>query len=154
VTSRRVDSDQWICTRRFTAEVEGKRKFATARIGRPRKLRIGWGCEFFISNVGMKEPRLAVGEDQMQAILLAFEGILTTLRKSDIKWRWIYGEEDEIGIPRFVHGGYGRQFAAKLESMIDREIDKLGIAAKRRHYRNLAKRRSRAHQSRTGKGSR
>ena len=63
----------------------------------------------FISNLGMKEPILAVGVDKMQAILLAFEG------------------------------GFGRKFAENLESMIDRETDKFGSAARRRHFRNLKK---------------
>lgn len=85
-----------------------------------------------------------VGIDQMQSILLAFEGILTTLRDSGTEWRWIYGEAGDIGIPRYVPGGFGREFAVKLESMIDREIDKLGNAARRRHYRNLKKRRVKA----------
>jgi hypothetical protein len=142
VTSRRARPNQWICTRRFTADVEGKRRFAIARVGRPTKLRIGWGCKLFISNLGMKEPIVAVGEDQMQAVLLAFEGVLTTLQKSGLNWRWIYGEAGDTGIPRFVPMGFGRPFAVKLEAMIDRETDKFGNAARRRHYRNLRKRRS------------
>lgn len=84
------------------------------------------------------------GVDQMQAILLSFEGLLTILRKSGIEWRWIHGEKGEIGIPRFVPGGFGRQFAARLESMIDVETEKFAIEAERRHNRNSAKRRPRA----------
>jgi hypothetical protein len=93
----------------------------------------------FISNIGMKKPRVTVGVDQMQAILLAFEGVLTTLQNSGIKWTWIHGEDGDIGIPRFVPQGFGRRFAAKLETIIDRETDKFGNAARRRHFRNLKK---------------
>jgi hypothetical protein len=142
MTSRRARPGQWICTRRFTADVKGKRLFATARIGRPTKLRVDWGCKLFISNLGMKEPIVAVGVDQMQAILLAFEGVLTTLQNSGIKWRWICGEDGDTGIPRYVPMGFGRKFAEKLELMIDRETDKFGNAARRRHFRNLKKRRA------------
>lgn len=94
-----------------------------------------------------------VGIDQMQSLLLAFEGILTILRDSGIEWRWIYGEAGDIGIPRYVPGGFGRKFAAKLEAMIDSEIDKLGKAAKRRHYRNLKKRRVEAQDAKSSEGT-
>src|ERR1700736_1528858 len=147
MASRRPDADQWICTRRFTADVKGKRRFATAKIGRPEKSGRDWACKLLISNVGMKEPMLVYGVDQMQAILLAFEGVLTTLRNSGTEWRWIHGEKGEIGIPRFVPGGFGRRFASRLESIIDAETNKFASSAERRHNRNLAKGRSRARQS-------
>ena len=79
MTSRRTRPNQWICTARFTADVEGERIFALARIGRPKKQRVDWGCRLFISNIGMKKPVVVVGIDPMQSILLAFEGILTTI---------------------------------------------------------------------------
>jgi len=97
----------------------------------------------------MKEPTLVYGVDQIQAILQAFEGVLTILRDSGMEWRWIHGEKGEIGIPRFVPGGFGRGFASRLESIIDAETKKFAITAERRHYRNLAKRRSRARLSRS-----
>ena len=50
-------------------------------------MRLGWGSKLFISNLGMKGPIVAVGEDQMQAVLLAFEGVLVTLQASGLNWR-------------------------------------------------------------------
>ena len=146
MASRRADADQWICTRRFTADVKGKRRFATAKIGQPGKSGRDWACKLFISNVGMKESMLVYGVDQMQAILMAIEGVLTTLRNSGTEWRWIHGEKDDIGIPRFVPGGFGRRFASRLESIIDAETNKLATSAERKHHGKLAKTGSRTRQ--------
>jgi hypothetical protein len=151
MASRRADADHWICTRRFTADVKGKRRFATAKIGTPERSGRDWACKLSISNVGMREPMLVYGVDQMQAILLAFEGLLTTLRNSGTEWRWIHGEKGDIGVPRFVPGGFGRRFASRLESMIDAETRKFATAAERRHYKSLAKRRSLARHSKSGR---
>jgi hypothetical protein len=149
MTSRRADADRWICTRRFTADVKGKRRFALAKIGQPEKSGRDWACKLFISNVGMKEPMLVYGVDQMQAILLAFEGVLTALRNSGTEWGWIHGDKGDIGVPRFVPRGFGRRFASKLESIIDAETNKFATIAERRHYRRLAKKRSGARQSKS-----
>jgi hypothetical protein len=150
MASNRADAGHWICTRRFTADVKGKRRFATAKIGRPEKSGRDWACRLFISNVGMKEPILVYGVDQMQALILALEGVLTTLRNSGTEWRWVHGEKDEIGIPRFVPGGFGRRFAARLESIIDAETEKFAATAEQRHKRNLARRRAGSQQSDSG----
>ena len=91
---------------------------------------------------------LAYGIDQMQAILLAFESVRTTLRNSGIEWRWIHGEKGETGIPRFVPIGFGRRFASRLESIIDAEVNKFAAIAERRHNRN-SRRRSRTLQSKS-----
>jgi len=149
MASRRAEAGQWICTRRFTAEVNGKRRFAIAKIGPPVKSGRDWACKLFVSNAGMKEPMLVYGVDQMQAILLAFEGVLTTLRNSGIEWRWIHGEKGDIGVPRFVPSGFGRRFASRLESIIDAETNKFAANAERRHYNRLAKNRSRARRSKS-----
>ena len=91
-------SDQWICTRRFTATEKGKRKFATAKIERPMKSGRDWACKVIVSNIGMKEPRLVYGADQMQALILALEFLRTVLHFSGTKWRWVYGEQGDLGI--------------------------------------------------------
>src|SRR3569833_1317106 len=104
MANNRADSGQWICTRRFTADVKGKRRFATAKISRPMKSGMDWACQVLISNVGIKEPVLVYGVDQMQAVILALEAVLTTLRNTGIEWRWIHGVKNDLGIPRFVSG--------------------------------------------------
>lgn len=149
MTSRRTNTDQWICTRRFIADEKGKHRFATAKIGRPERSGRDWSCNLSISNVGMKEPMLVYGVDEMQAILLAFEGVLTILRNSGTDWSWIHGEKGDIGVPRFVPGGFGRRFASKLESIIDAETNRFAAMAERRHYRNLVNRRSRTRRSKS-----
>lgn len=93
--------DQWICTRRFTTKVKGKRKFATAKIERPVKSGRDWACKVMVSNVGMKEPTFAYGVDSMQALIMALEYVRTVLRHSGTKWRFVYGEKDDLGMPRF-----------------------------------------------------
>jgi hypothetical protein len=121
----KTDADQWICTRRFVADEKGKRMFATAKIGRPEKSGKDWACPVAISNIGMKKPRLVYGVDPMQAVILALDYLRVTLRSSGTGWRWIYGERDELGISRRVPDAFGRRFAARLESIIDAEIEKL-----------------------------
>jgi hypothetical protein len=142
--TRRTQAENWICTRRFSAEVKGKRRFTTAKIGPPEKLGKNWACKLSIPGVGIKKPILVYGVDQMQAILLSLEGVRWHLRDSGIEWRWIHAEKGETGIPRYVPIGFGRKFAAKLESIIDKETDNFGAAARRRYDKSLAKKRSRA----------
>jgi hypothetical protein len=149
MASRRNNAGEWICTRRFIADAQAKRMFATARVGRPQKSGKDWACKLFISNIGMKAPVLVYGVDQMQAVILALEGALTTLRNSGTEWRWVHGARGEIGIPQFVPGGFGRKFASRLESIIDAEIEKFVAMAKKRRRTNTARRRSRARQSKS-----
>ena len=61
-----------------------------------------------------------------------------------IEWRWIHAEKGETGIPKYVPIGFGRKFAAKLESIVDKAADNFGAAARRRYDKSLAKKRSRA----------
>jgi hypothetical protein len=141
---RKSRTDHWICTRRFCADVGGKRRFTTAKFGPPEKSGRSWACKLSIPGVGIKEPILVRGEDQMQAILLTLEGVRWHLENSGIQWRWIHGEKGETGIPKYVHIGFGRKFAAKLESIIDKETENFCLAARLRYDKSLAKRRSRA----------
>jgi hypothetical protein len=135
---RGSDPSQWICTRRFVADAQGKRKFATVRIGRPEKSRRDWACKLSIT--GRKAPLLVYGVDQMQAVILALECARSILGTSRTKWRWIHGEQGDLGIPRSVPTAFGRKFASRLESIIDAEVEKLALASERRQRRNLAKR--------------
>jgi hypothetical protein len=140
MTAARGRADEWICTRRFVAESRGKRRFATAKIGHPRKSGKDWACSVVISNIGMTEPRLAYGVDPMQAVILALECVRVTLTHTGTRWRWIHGERDETGIPKYVPIAFGRKFASRLEAMIDAETEKLADAAERRRHK--ARRRS------------
>jgi hypothetical protein len=130
-----VNADEWICTRRFVSEARGKRRFATAKIGRPRKHGRDWACRVVISNIWMTEPLLVYGVDPMQAVVLALECVRVTLLHSRKGWRWVHGEKGETGIPMFVPIGFGRKFASRLEALIDAETEKLAVAAERRRYR-------------------
>ena len=134
MAGRKADADRWICTRRFIAEGKGKRKFATAKIGRPEESGRDWACRVSISNIGMKKPKLVYGVDPMQAVILALEYLRVTLGSSGAGWRWIHGDKDELGIARRVPDAFGRKFAARLESIIDAETDKL-VREQRRNAR-------------------
>jgi hypothetical protein len=107
-------------------------------------MKIDWACKLSIPGVGIKKPILVYGVDQMQAILLAIEGVRWHLRDSGIEWRWIHAEKGDTRIPKYVPTGFGRKFAAKLESIIDKETDNFCAAARHRYDKSLAKRRSRA----------
>lgn len=60
----------------------------------------------------------------------------TVLRKNSSHWRWIYAEEGDTGIPRFVPSGFGIEFADGSEKLIDDEISKFAAEAERRHRRD------------------
>ena len=139
--SRDVPPDEWICTRRFVAEARGKRRFATANIGRPRKSGRDWACKVVISNIGMTEPLLVYGVDPMQALILALQCVRVRLDHARTGWRWVYGEKGETGIPMFVPIAFGRKFASRLEAIIDAETERLAVAAERRRRRKRASRR-------------
>lgn len=127
----------WICQRTFVLGKMKSARKAVGRIARPIKSGSVWVCSFKVSNIGMSKPIEAVGEDSMQALVLAFEGMLTTVRRANLDWRWVYGEAGELGIPRGIPSGFGRAFAKQLEDMVDLEVERFARNAEHRNREPL-----------------
>lgn len=125
----------WICSRAFVLKDGRRQSKAVGKLGQPTKRGKVWVCPIKISGIDLKGQVDAVGEDQMQALVLGLEGMRTLLLKNNPKWRWVCGGEGDLGIPRFVPGGFGVEFAQRIESMIDDEIAKFARAAEERHNR-------------------
>jgi hypothetical protein len=114
-----------ICSRRLTRrDVNGGGDHTVVvRIGKPKKERRSWVCPFHISRLGSRKPFFAYGEDAVQALLMAFEGVRVTLKKNDSSFTWI-GEEGDAGFPMLVDGGADLSFTRRLESLVEKEKDK------------------------------
>jgi hypothetical protein len=133
--AKRQSSVNWICTRTFVSKEGKKSRKVVGKVGQPIRRGKTWVCPFTISGIGLRGHIDAVGEDQMQALILALEGMRTTLRKDGSEWSWIYGERGDVGIPRFVPSGFGVDFAKGIESAIDEAIAKFAAEAEERHKR-------------------
>lgn len=121
-----------ISSRRLWSTLKGKRTFATAEIGKPRRQGRNWICPFWVSNIQMQEVCYAYGVDSLQALVLALEGIRKVLDNSGRVWSWIHAEEGETGMPRHVPMGFGRKFASEIEAYIERKTKKFASMAERR----------------------
>jgi hypothetical protein len=132
----------WICTRTFVLKEGKSQRKVIGKIGQPMRRGKTWVCPITVSGIGLKGRIDAVGEDQMQALVLALEGMRTVLLKNNAEWRWVYGEKGDLGIPRSVPTGFGIEFAHRIESMIDDEVAKFAAAAEERHNRNTKPRKN------------
>ena len=118
-------------------------KTVLVQIGKPRKDSVAaWECAFYITNIGMPEIQFGYGEDALQALIHAIEGARVVLEKSGHRFTWEYGEEGDIGIPRYVPMIYGKHFTERLHKMIDSEITRFAKAAERRHVARHIKKKS------------
>jgi hypothetical protein len=124
-----------ICRRRLVSERKGRTVTATVRIGEPRKRQRVWECPFHISHIGSKGIQIAYGEDAFQALIMALEGIRVTLERGEFAWSWVGGPTEDNGFPRFVPQGFGLSFQRRVESLIEREVNRFSRAAERSHRR-------------------
>ena len=132
-----------IATRKLR-EIAPDGKTVLVRLGKPRKVSDAeWECAFHISNIGMNEIQFGHGMDGIQALIQAIEGSRVFLEKSEKRFLWEGGEEDETGIPRYVPMFYGKDFTEHLHKMIDSEIEQFAQAAERRHLARKKKKRDR-----------
>lgn len=130
-----------ICSRRLTRrDINGDGDHVvTVRIGKPKKERQSWACPFHISGLGFKKPLFAYGEDAVQALVMAFEGVRVTLKKNESLFTWV-GEEGDSGFPMLVDGGADLSFTKHLEGLVEREKERFWKKAARsavgRHRRS------------------
>lgn len=117
------DLDEFICARELTVGSADVKQTVSVMLGKPRAVSEGeFVCPFQITGTGAADVQYAHGIDCLQALLMAIEGIRTSLEKSGLKFTWAGGEAGEHGIPRFVPAFFGAEFSRRIEKMIDHEL--------------------------------
>jgi hypothetical protein len=114
------------------------------QVGIPRRRRTGeWACPYQI--VGLEEERVrrALGEDSIQALHLALEGIRMDLKPFESQLTWT-GQPGDLFLPEYVPYSYGTKFAKQLSALIQEEV--------RREGRRIQQRFRRRNQRRKGRG--
>jgi hypothetical protein len=91
----------------------------------PRRVNTGeWQCPFRIT--GLRVPNIQEyyghGEDSMQALTLALQGIRVMLEQNRQRVSWLGGEPGDHGFARMVPEPFGLKFSTRLNRIIDRGI--------------------------------
>ena len=111
-------------------------RFVFARLGRPRRSTAGpWECAYQVAVSRASRVRRAVGEDAMQALLLAFVGLRAQLVAARASWL----SPGDPGIQAFIPSAFGLEFAAELEALVDRAVVKRASQLERRHQARVRK---------------
>jgi hypothetical protein len=99
-------------------------------IGAPRPEGNGapWACPFRIAGAGTSRVGHGLGEDSMQALTDALEGIRHRLGESGLSLGWDFGEgvvlNGETGFARSVPVGFGAAYARRVGRLMDRELER------------------------------
>jgi hypothetical protein len=110
-----------VIARRELARV-GSSRPVMVEIGKPRRRRTGeWACPYRIRGLGHAAVKHAYGEDAVQALQLAFDGVRVHLEPHGTRLSWV-GEAGFTGFPRFVPYSFGRAFSRRVERFIEREL--------------------------------
>jgi hypothetical protein len=88
-----------------------------------------WRCGFQVTGLGNDQPSYAHGNDGVQALILAVEGLRVALADSGARLAWAGGEPGDHGIPRFIPAVFGFAFSRRLEQMVEREVEKFARGA-------------------------
>ena len=102
-----------------------------------------WECPFRIRGAGLSQVEFGYGEDSMQAIMNALEGIRALLDESGLSlgWKLGPGRQDsyiwvgETGFTRSIPLALGPTFRQRLERLVDREIQQAVQRLERRSTR-------------------
>jgi hypothetical protein len=100
----------------------------TLTVERPTHDGDDWACKFSVLGAGIEIREVAYGLDSVQALLLAFEGARRLIDGLPLALAWA-GDPNHCGLPRCVPLFYGAEFAARLERVVDREIERFAVSA-------------------------
>ena len=124
----------WIANRTLS-DAQG-RPTLEVRLGVPSGVSpVEWQCPLLIVEPGQPEvPDAGHGNDAFQALQLALEHIRVKLTARGEMLRWDSGEPGDTGFYRAVPTFFGMDLARKLETYIDREVERFayGVAADER----------------------
>ncbi len=125
--------------RKIFGEILGERKLhrkvgqrtvvVTVTLGNPRKRKDDdWECPFHITGRAIQH---GYGVDAIQALTTALEGIRVILEQGGQQYSWLGG--DYTGFDRLVTSSFGTKFTARLNRIIDREIERFVNGLERAH---------------------
>lgn len=82
-----------------------------------------WGCPISIEGIAGMGADRALGEDSLQALLLAVELVRRKLDESGLVLAWLDDEPGHLCIPRTMLAyGFGAQLARDVEQYLDERI--------------------------------
>jgi len=108
--------------------VQGTRKVVRVSIGAPRPGgdRAPWVCPFRISGAGLSRVEHGgCGEDSMQALTTALEGIRAVLDETGLALGWDLGGfvwDGETGFAQAISYGFGPVVRRRMERLVAREL--------------------------------
>src|SRR5918996_6387450 len=110
------------------------RKKLVVTLGKPRRTkgRQDWECPFRIKGADMTCLEFGYGVDALQALTSALEGIRVVLDEIGRPLAWSGVLPDHTGFHRNIPIGAGPELSARLERLVDRELN--------RHLRQLERR--------------
>jgi hypothetical protein len=111
-------------------ERPGSKRPIRARLGTPRpSSRAAWECPYQVAGAGDPRVRVAFGEDALQTVILACAGLRRELTRVGASWLGMGAP----GIPPTIPDVFGPAFTTHLESVVEKEVVKLGAKLKRAH---------------------
>ena len=113
--------------RKLHRKVERRNAVITVTLGKPRRRKDSdWECPFHITGKGIQ---YGYGVDAIQALTTALEGIRVMLERNGGQFSWLGG--DYTGFDRLVTSSFGAKLNARLNRIIDREIERYVDGLKR-----------------------
>jgi hypothetical protein len=114
---------------------DAPRKTVIVTLGKPRRMKghQDWECPFRIKGADMTCLEFGYGVDALQALTSALEGIRVVLDEIGRPLAWSGVLPDHTGFQRLIPLADGAEFSARLERLVDRELN--------RHVRQLERRR-------------
>lgn len=124
-----------VAERRLSVVGEPERELVII-IGKPRRdpdPTGDWMCAYLVEGLPGARRRYAHGIDSLQALQMAIEAARTAIQAAGLVCGYGGGEAGDIGIPRTIptFGGAGRDFAPRMERVLDRELERLASRVKK-----------------------
>ena len=120
---------------------DAPRKTLVVTLGRPRRTKghQDWECPFRIKGAGLARLEFGYGVDALQALTTALEGIRAILDEIGKPLAWSGVLPDHTGFQRMIPIGSGPELSARLERLVDREVNRHVRQLERRHKQRLSK---------------
>ena len=128
---------------------DAPRKKLVVILGKPRRMKghEDWECPFRIKGPGVAVLEFGYGVDALQALTTALEGIRVMLDEIGKPLAWSGVLPDHTGFQRLIPITAGPDISARLERLVDRELNRHVHRLERKQRKRLSRP---AHQRRTG----
>jgi len=120
---------------------DAPRKTLVVTLGKPRRMKghQDWECPFRIKGAGVARLEFGYGVDALQALTTALEGIRWMLDEIGKPLAWGGVLPDHTGFQRIIPIAAGPEISARLERLVDRELNRHVRQLERRHKKRLSK---------------